>query len=190
MLRALFSTTIIFITLTIITGLIYPLSVTGIAQLMLPFQSNGSIIVKEGKQVGSILIGQYFADPKYFWGRPSATMPYPYNASSSSGTNMGPGNPALQREVKDRIVHLKSVDPDNGNDIPVDLVTTSGSGLDPHISLAAAAYQIRRIARIRKLKESSVRVLVETYTEQRQFGILGEPRVNVVRLNMALDEMK
>lgn len=190
MLRAIFSAIVLLIVLTIIAGIIYPLSVTGLAQLFFPFRSNGSLIMKEGKPVGSLLIGQYFNDPKYFWGRPSATRPYPYNASSSSGSNMGPGNPALQREVKDRIAHLKSADPDNSNRIPIDLVTASGSGLDPHISPAAAEYQIKRVAHARKLEESKVLALVAANIEKRQFGILGESRVNVLELNIALNEIK
>jgi potassium-transporting ATPase KdpC subunit len=188
--RTIFSAIVLLIVLTIIAGIIYPLSVTGLAQLFFPFQSDGSLIMKEGKPVGSLLIGQYFDGPEYFWGRPSATQPYPYNASSSSGSNMGTSNPALQREVKDRIAHLKSEDPDNGNYIPVDLVTTSGSGLDPHISPAAANYQIRRVAHARKLEESKVLALVAACIEQRQFGILGESRVNVLELNIALNEIK
>jgi potassium-transporting ATPase KdpC subunit len=190
MLRTFFCAVVLLIVLTIITGFIYSLSVTAVAQLLFPFQSNGSIIMKEGKPIGSFLIGQYFDDPKYFWGRPSATLPYPYNASSSSGSNWGVNNPALLRKVKGRISLLKAADPDNDRAIPVDLVTASGSGLDPHISLAAAEYQIRRVARTRKLKEPRVRALVEAHTELRQFGILGEPRVNVLSLNMALDEIK
>jgi potassium-transporting ATPase KdpC subunit len=190
MLRAFFSATVLFIVLTIITGLIYPLSITGFAQFFFPFESNGSLIMKEGKPIGSILIGQHFDGPEFFWGRPSATQPYPYNASSSSGSNMGPSNPALQRVVRERIAHLKSADPDHSNYIPVDLVTASGSGLDPHISPAAAEYQIRRIAHARKLEESRVSSIVAASIERRQFGILGEPRVNVLRLNMALNEMK
>ena len=190
MLRTIFSAIVLLIVLTIILGIIYPLSVTGLAQLFFPFQSNGSLIMKEGKPVGSLLIGQHFDDPEYFWGRPSATQPYPYNASSSLGSNMGPSNPALQREVTDRIACLKSADPDNSNRIPVDLVTASGSGLDPHISLAAAEYQIRRIANARKLEESRVSAIVAASIEQRQFGILGESRVNVLKLNMALNEIK
>jgi potassium-transporting ATPase KdpC subunit len=190
MLRTIFSAIVLLIVLTIIAGIIYPLSVTGLAQLFFPFQSNGSLIMKEGKPVGSLLIGQHFDDPKYFWGRPSATQQYPYNASSSSGSNMGPSNPALQRAVKYRIAHLISVDPDKGTLIPVDLVTASGSGLDPHISPVAAEYQIRRIARSRKLEESKVQSLVAAYTEKRQFGILGESRVNVLELNTALDGIK
>ena len=173
--------------LTIITGVIYPLTVTGIAQLVFPNQANGSLIVADGKTIGSTLIGQPFDDPKYFWGRPSATAPYPYNAAASSGSNLGPTNPALVDEVKVRVQALHDADPSNTAPIPVDLATSSGSGLDPNISIAAALYQVPRVARARELPEARVRALVEQFTEDRQFGILGEPRVNVVRLNLALD---
>jgi potassium-transporting ATPase KdpC subunit len=190
MLRTFVSAIVLLIIFTIITGLVYPLIVTGLAQLLFPFQSNGSIIMKEGKPVGSILIGQYFDDPKYFFGRPSATLPYPYNASSSSGSNMGSNNPVLIHEVKARISHLKSADPDNDKPTPVDLVTASGSGLDPHISPAAAEYQIKRVAKSRGIDEVKVRALVMAYTGHRQLGILGEPTVNVLELNTALDGIK
>jgi K+-transporting ATPase ATPase C chain len=190
MLRTVFSAAVLLIVFTIITCIVYPITVTGLVQLFFPFQSNGSIITKEGKPVGSILIGQHFDDPKYFWGRPSATLPYPYNASSSSGSNTGSANPVLLREVKDRISHLKSADPDNDKPIPVDLVTASGSGLDPYISPASAEYQMKRVARSRGMDEVKVRALVKAHTELRQFGILGEPRVNVIILNTALDGIK
>jgi len=190
MLRTIFSAAVLLIVFTIITGIIYPLSVTGLAQLFFPFQSNGSIIMKEGNPVGSILIGQPFDDPKYFWGRPSVTPSYPYNASCSSGSNMGPTNPALLYEVQDRIFHLKSADQDNYKPIPVDLVTASGSGLDPHISPAAAEYQAQRVARIRGIDKDMVFALIAAYTDKRQFGILGEPTVNVLKLNLALDELQ
>ena len=173
--------------LTIITGLIYPLTVTGIAQLVFPNQANASLIVADGTTIGSSLIGQPFDDPKYFWGRPSATAPYPYNAAASSGSNLGPTNPALVDEVKVRVQALHDADPSNTAPIPVDLATSSGSGLDPNISIAAALYQVPRVARARGLSEDTVRSRVEQFTEDRQFGILGEPRVNVVRLNLALD---
>jgi potassium-transporting ATPase KdpC subunit len=173
--------------LTIITGLIYPLTVTGIAQLVFPNQANASLIVADGKTIGSSLIGQPFDDPKYFWGRPSATAPYPYNAAASSGSNLGPTNPALVDEVKARVQALHDADPGNTAPIPVDLATSSGSGLDPNISVAAALYQVPRVARARGLSEDTVRSRVEQFTEDRQFGVLGEPRVNVVRLNLALD---
>jgi K+-transporting ATPase ATPase C chain len=172
----------------LITGIIYPLVVTGIAQLVFNHQANGSLIVKDGKSYGSELIGQPFSDPRYFWGRLSATSPVPYNASSSSGSNLSPSNPALLDNINSRIRALKAVDPSNAGPIPVDLVTSSGSGLDPHISLAAAEYQLRRVARYRSMSEDSVKSLVIHYTEGRQFGILGEPRVNVLLLNMALDQ--
>lgn len=173
--------------LTLITGLLYPLVITGIAQVLFPRQANGSLIIKDGKPVGSSLIGQPFDAPKYFWGRPSATSPFPYNAAASSGSNLGPTNDALIKAVQARIDALKTADPDNPLPLPVDLVTASGSGLDPHISPAAAEYQIRRIARVRGLDETDVRWLVAQHSEGRQLGVLGEPRVNVLTLNLALD---
>jgi K+-transporting ATPase ATPase C chain len=175
---------------TVLTGLLYPLVVTGIAQLAFPHQANGSLIVVNGKTVGSSLIGQQFTDPKYFWGRLSATGPYPYNASSSSGSNLGPTNPALLDEAKARIAALKAADPTNTQLIPVDLVTSSGSGLDPDISVAAVLYQLPRVARLRGLSESAVRALVNKYTQGRTLGFLGEPTVNVLQLNLALDVLK
>jgi K+-transporting ATPase ATPase C chain len=173
--------------LTLITGLLYPLVVTGIAQVLFPRQANGSLIITDGKPVGSSLIGQPFDAPKYFWGRPSATSPFPYNAAASSGSNLGPTNDALMKAVQARIDALKTADPDNSLPLPVDLVTASGSGLDPHISPAAAEYQIRRIARVRGLDETDIRQLVAQHSEGRQLGVLGEPRVNVLALNLALD---
>ena len=175
---------------TVLVGLLYPLVVTGIAQLVFPHQVNGSLIVVNGKTVGSSLIGQQFTDPKYFWGRLSATGPYPYNAAASSGSNLGPTNPALLDEVKARIAALQAADPGNTQPIPVDLVTSSGSGLDPDISVAAALYQLPRVARLRGLSESAVRALVDKYTQGRTLGFLGEPRVNVLQLNLALDGLK
>ena len=175
------------ILLTVLTGLIYPVIVTGIAQVLFPHQANGSLIVKDGKGVGSALIGQPFDDPKYFWSRPSATSPFPYNATSSSGSNLGPTNPDLQKQVQGRIDALRAADPGNRAPVPVDLVTASGSGLDPDISPAAAFYQVRRVAKARGLTEDAVRSVVERHTEGRQFGLLGEPRVNVLKLNLALD---
>lgn len=187
--------TIIFLLLTIITGVIYPLTITGIAQIAFPHQANGSIIAIDGKAYGSELIGQQFDHPKYMWGRLSATTPFPYNAfnaenlTGSSGSNYGPLNPSLHEMVQRRVNTLKAVDPKNPLPIPVDLVTASASGLDPHISVAAALYQVSRISKARGLSETTVANLVEKYTEERQFGILGEPRVNVLRLNLALDEI-
>jgi len=181
---------VLFLILTVITGLIYPLVVTGIAQVLFPQQANGSLIVKNGQAVGSQLIGQPFDDPKYFWGRPSATSPFPYNAAASSGSNLGPSNPALTDAVKARMDALKTADPANTQPIPVDLVTSSASGLDPHISPAAAVYQVTRIARARGLDEAAVRQLVGQYTQGRDLGVLGEPRVNVLELNLALDALK
>jgi potassium-transporting ATPase KdpC subunit len=173
--------------LTVITGVVYPLVVTGIAQMVFPFQANGSLIVKDGKVVGSALIGQPFDDPKYFWGRPSATSPFPNNAAASSGSNLSPTNPALISAVQGRVDALRAADPTNKAAVPVDLVTTSGSGLDPHISPAAALYQVSRVARERKLAPEAVRALIELHTEGRFLGLLGEPRVNVLALNLALD---
>jgi len=172
---------------TILTGVIYPLAVTGLAQAVFPSQANGSTIMKNGKAVGSELIGQQFEDPKYFWGRLSATTPYPYNGGSSTGSNVGPNNPDLMKAVQARIDALRAVDPGNGATIPVDLVTASGSGLDPHISLAAAEYQIHRVAKGRGLDDARMRNIVATNTRGRWLGMIGEPVVNVLELNLALD---
>jgi len=180
----------IFIALSLLVGIMYPLIVTGVAQLIFPVQANGSLIDREGKPIGSELIGQPFEDPKYFWGRPSAAPDFPYNSASSSGSNLGPSNPALAEAVKERLKALQKADPGNPSSIPVDLVTASGSGLDPHISPAAALYQAPRVARARSLSEEQVRRLVGQFTESRQWGFLGEPRVNVLRLNLALDGMQ
>lgn len=178
---------------TLLTGLVYPLIVTGIAQVAFPSQANGSLILKDKEVVGSKLIGQPFDDPKYFWGRPSATGTFPYNAfntenlTGSSGSNYGPLNQALLDAVQARVEALKAVDPINAAPIPVDLVTASGSGLDPHISVAAALYQVSRVAKARGMGQDTVRALVDQYTEERQLGFLGELRVNVLLLNRALD---
>lgn len=187
MLAQLRATIVSFILFSILTGILYPLIVTGIAQSIFKAQAEGSLIIKDGKIVGSSLIGQQFDDPKYFWGRLSATSPA-YNASSSSGSNLGPSNPALLDEVKGRIAALKAVDPNNSAPIPVDLVTSSGSGLDPHISLAAAQYQLARVARVRGLEPSQVQEVITQNTQGRFLGILGEPVVNVLQLNLALDQ--
>jgi len=179
--------------LTLITGVIYPLVVTGISQLVFPKQANGSLIMVDGKAVGSELIGQQFSDPKYFWGRLSDTGDFPYNAfnaetlTGSSGSNYGPLNPALVKAAQDRIDALKAADPSNSLPIPVDLVTASGSGLDPQISVAAAYYQVHRVAQARGLNDAVVKGLVDKFTQGRQFGFLGEPRVNVLEVNLALD---
>jgi potassium-transporting ATPase KdpC subunit len=173
--------------LTVITGVVYPLVVTGIAQMVFPYRANGSLIVKDGKVVGSALIGQPFDDPEYFWGRPSGTSPFPNNAAASSGSNLSPTNPALIAAVQGRVDALRAADPGNTAPVPVDLVTASGSGLDPDISPAAALYQVSRVARERKLAPDAVRALVERHTQGRFLGLLGEPRVNVLALNLALD---
>jgi K+-transporting ATPase ATPase C chain len=175
---------------TVLTGIIYPLAVTGIAQAIFPRQANGSIITKSGKVVGSKLIGQQFEDPKFFWGRLSATTPYPYNGGSSSGSNLGPNNPGLMKAVQARIDALRAADPGNDAKIPVDLVTASGSGLDPHISPAAAEYQIHRVAKARGLDDARIRDIVARNTQGRWLGLVGEPVVNVLELNLALDERK
>jgi K+-transporting ATPase ATPase C chain len=176
-----------FLLLTLLTGIAYPLLVTGISQLAMPSQANGSLIIKDGKPAGFGLIGQSFSDPKYFWSRPSATGPMPNNAAASSGSNLGPTNPALMDAIKARIQALTDADPGNRQLVPVDLVTASASGLDPHISPAAAQYQLARVARVRNLNPEALQKLVAEHTEGRQFGILGEPRVNVLELNLALD---
>ena len=180
---------IFLVVFTVITGIIYPLVVTGIAQALFHHQANGSLITENGTAIGSELIGQPFSDPRYFWGRLSATMP-PYDASASSGSNYGPSNLALQEAIQARIDALKAVDPGNDQPIPVDLVTFSASGLDPHISPAAALYQVPRVARYRGLSEEQVYALVARFTEGRQFYIFGERRVNFLKLNLALDEVK
>ena len=173
--------------LTVLTGVVYPLAIWGMAQLAFPGAANGSLIERNGKAVASALIGQPFDDPKYFWSRPSATSPQPYNGASSSGSNQGPRNPALAEAVKDRIKALRDADPGNGAAVPADLVTASASGLDPEISMAAAEYQLARVAKVRGMSIDSVRSLVSQYTNGRTFGVLGEPGVNAVLLNLALD---
>lgn len=180
---------VLFIAMTVFTGILYPLAATGLAQAMFHAKANGSLVEKDGKTVGSTLIGQAFSEPRYFWGRPSATAPNPNNGASSSGSNQGPTNPALTDAVKQRIDALKQVDPSNDASVPVDLVTASGSGLDPEISPAAAEYQIARVARMRNVDPAKVRELVAANTQGRQFGVLGEPRVNVLALNLDLDRM-
>ena len=182
------SVTVLLLCLTLVTGGIYPLIVTSLAQLIFPQQANGSVLMNaQGQPIGSILVGQSFSAPNYFWSRPSATAPYANNAAASMGSNLGPTNPELVNVVAARISALKALDPENTQTIPVDLVTASASGLDPHISVAAAEYQINRIAKQRRLATDVLRALVVAHTEGRQWGIFGEPRVNVLKLNLALD---
>jgi potassium-transporting ATPase KdpC subunit len=178
---------VLFALLTALTGVAYPLLVTGIGQTAFPEQAAGSLIQRDGKAVGSALIGQNFSDPKYIWGRPSATGPMPNNAVASSGSNQGPLNQALVDAVKGRIEALRAADPGNAAPVPVDLVTASGSGLDPHVSVAGAQFQAARVAKARNLPLVKVQQLIESHTEGRLFGLLGEPRVNVLQLNLALD---
>jgi K+-transporting ATPase ATPase C chain len=181
---------VLLLLLTVLTGAVYPLAVTAVAQLVFPAQADGSLLVgRDGQLVGSALIGQPFSDPKYFWGRLSATAPFAYNAAASSGSNLGPLNPALVAAVKGRSDALREADPDNRHAIPVDLVTASGSGLDPHVSPAAALWQVPRVARARGLDPAAVEALVARHTEGRQWGFLGEARVNVLALNLALDAL-
>jgi len=181
---------VLFLIMTVVTGFAYPLVVTGIAQVAFPTQAAGSLIVQDGKAIGSHLIGQSFSDPKYFWSRPSATSPQPYNAIASSGSNQGPLNPALTEAVKSRIDALHAADPTNRAAIPVDLVTASASGLDPDISVAAANYQAARIAKVRGIAPESVNALITRQSRGRLLGILGEPRLNVLELNLALDALR
>jgi potassium-transporting ATPase KdpC subunit len=181
---------LLFLVLSVLCGVLYPLLVTVVAQTIFPSQANGSLIRRNGKTVGSSLLGQPFDDPKYFWSRPSATSPAPYDAANSSGSNLGPTNPALVEAVRARIAALRAADPDNRLPVPIDLVTTSASGLDPHISPAAAEYQIHRVANARGLIEDTIRRLVALHTEGRTLGLLGEPRVNVVELNLELDGVR
>jgi K+-transporting ATPase ATPase C chain len=183
-------TLVLFAALTLLTGVLYPLVVTGVGQVAFPKEAAGSLILRDGKSVGSELIGQNFSDPKHFWGRPSATGPFPYNSAASSGSNQGPLNPALVEAVRGRIQALRAADPGNTAPVPVDLVTASASGLDPHISPAAAQYQTSRVAKARGLPAAQVAALVQQHTERPLAGFLGEPRVNVLQLNLALDTMQ
>lgn len=180
---------VLFVALTLLTGVAYPLAVTAIAQLAFPAAANGSIVTVDGKAVGSSLVGQSFTGPTYFWSRPSATGPQPYNGASSGGSNLGPSNPALADAVKARVRALRDADPGNAAPVPVDLVTASASGLDPHISLAAARWQAGRVARARGVPPGRIEALVAEHAEGRWLGLLGEPRVSVLRLNLALDKM-
>jgi len=181
---------VLFFILTLVTGIAYPLVVTGVAQSLFPAQASGSLILRDGKPVGSSLIGQNFADPKHFWGRPSATSPMAYNATSSSGSNQGPLNPALTDAVKGRVEALRAADPGNTAAVPVDLVTASASGLDPHISPAAARYQVARVAKARGLAVAKVQALVDQQMEGPFWGFLGESQVNVLKLNLALEALR
>jgi K+-transporting ATPase ATPase C chain len=187
MLKEIRPAVVSFLLLTLLTGIAYPLLVTGVSQVAMPDKANGSLIMKDGKPIGSSLMGQSFSDPKYFWSRPSSTSPMPNNPTASGGSNLGPTNPALMDAIKGRVQALRDADPGNKQPVPVDLVTASGSGLDPHISPAAANYQLARVARVRNLSQDVVSKLVVEHTEGRQFGIFGEPRVNVLELNLALD---
>jgi len=187
MLALLRSALVLFAILSGVTGVLYPIAVTGIARLLFASQSGGSLVREGDRVLGSALVGQPFSDPGHFWGRPSATAPFPYNAAASSGSNQGPSNPALHDAVRSRIEALRRADPSHAPAIPVDLVTASGSGLDPHVSPAAASWQVSRVARVRDLPAQRVQALVDAHTEGRSFGLLGEPRVNVLLLNLALD---
>lgn len=187
MLRPFLPALRMLVALTLLTGVAYPLLVTGIAQLVFPRAANGSAIERDGRVVASALLGQPFDAPEYFWSRPSATAPFPYNAAASGGSNLGPRNPALADAVTARIAALRAMDPRNAAPVPADLVTASASGLDPHISVAAAEYQVARVARARAMPVDAVRALVARHTEGRALGVLGEPRVHVVALNLALD---
>jgi potassium-transporting ATPase KdpC subunit len=181
---------VLFLLLTMLTGFLYPLVVTGLAQLLFPASATGAIVLRDGRAVGSRLIGQSFSDPRYFWSRPSATAPQPYNGTASTGSSLGPLNPTLLDTVKARVAALRAADPGNDAPVPIDLVTASGSGLDPEISLAAANYQAARLARVRGLAPERVQALIAQHTEGRLLGVLGEPRVNVLELNLALDALK
>jgi len=179
---------IVFFLFTLLTGVVYPLVVTAISQIAFPHRANGSVVARDDQPIGSELIGQQFDDPRYFWGRPSATEKIPYNPASSSGSNLGPTNPDLLKTIKERIEAIRQAHPDQTGPVPADLVTASASGLDPHISPAAAEYQVARVAQARGLAKERVREFVSDQTEWRPFGVLGEPRVNVLKLNLALDQ--
>jgi K+-transporting ATPase ATPase C chain len=181
---------VLFLLLTLLTGIVYPLVVTGIAEVLFPHQAAGSLLTRDGRAIGSALIGQSFSDPQHFWGRPSATAPQPYNGAASNASNLGPLNPALTDAIKARIATLRAADSGNTAPVPVDLVTASASGLDPHISVAAANYQAARVARARGLPLARVQALIAAHTEGRLLGVIGEPRVNVLELNLALDALK
>ena len=181
---------VLFLLLTLLTGFIYPLLLTGLAQLLFPERAAGSLLVRDGRAIGSRLIGQSFSDPRYFWGRPSATTPQPFNGNASGGSNSGPLDPALLKAVAARVAALRQADPGNDAPVPVDLVTASASGLDPEISVAAADYQAARVARTRGLPPGRVRTLIAAHSEGRLLGLLGEPRVNVLELNLALDTLR
>jgi K+-transporting ATPase ATPase C chain len=189
MLKMLRQSLVALLALGLIVGVIYPLAVTGLSRAFFSHKAGGSMIVEDVKIVGSELIGQPFSDPGYFWSRPSATSPVPYNAAASAGSNLGPTNPSLLAAIEQRILALRAADPGNTAAVPVDLVTASASGLDPHISPAAAEYQVRRVAKARGLSEDRVRALVAQNTEGRQWGVFGEPRVSVLKLNLALDAL-
>ena len=181
---------VLLVFMTLLTGLLYPMVVTAIAQIFFPWQANGSLIERNGKKIGSMHIGQYFSSPDYFWGRPSATMPFPYNGAFSSGSNSGPSNPDFLATVKQRVDNLVQAHPESSKKIPVDLVTASGSGLDPEVSPLAAFYQIPRIAKARNIPEKEIKALIDRQIMRRSFMILGEPRVNVLQLNLALDQLR
>ncbi len=180
----------LLLVMTALTGIVYPLVITGIARVVFPDQAAGSLVIRDGKPIGSALIGQNFSDPKYFWGRPSATAPMPYNASASSGSNLGPLNPALINNVKANASALRDADPGNSQPIPVDLVTASASGLDPDISVAGAHYQAARVARARHLTTDQVEAVIGVHARGRLLGFIGEPRINVLELNLALDSLR
>lgn len=187
MLRTFISSLLLLVAMSAITGIAYPLAITGVAQGLFPGQANGSVLKRGDSKLGSSLIGQPFAEPRYFWSRPSATAPFPNNSAAGAGSNLGPTNPALAEAVQARIAKLRDADPQHRDSVPIDLVTTSSSGLDPHISPAGAEYQVARVAAARGLSEDDVRKLVATHTQPRTLGVLGEPRVNVLELNLALD---